>query len=226
MSSCCRCRERPAQMAWMAGRVRQGSVCPPRRAALRAWTRRRPRSTRRSGAASRRGRCRAGSCSRCQRPGGRSRSRTGSAAADLRRTFPGTGSRARRGGALRGARCRSDRVLTGGHRDPRSSGITDSPVTTMRSRIVTDEIVPPCDIRLIEDDECPAGCGHPEPAVLADWQLAGLMSAVFLCGKESGIPGQAATGRVSIAFRASSPCVGLDPGGLDHSDFPGQREGQ
>jgi hypothetical protein len=54
-----------------------------------------------------------------------------------------------------------------------------------------------------------------------DWQLAGLMSAVFLCGKESGIPGQAATGRVSIASRASSPCVGLDPGGLDHSDFPG-----
>jgi len=67
---------------------------------------------------------------------------------------------------------------------------------------------------------------HPEPAVLADWQLAGLMSAVFLCGKESVIPGQAATGRVSIASRASSPWVDLDPGGLDHSDFPGQQEGQ
>jgi hypothetical protein len=76
-------------------------------------------------------------------------------------------------------------------------------------------------VRYAEDDECPTGCGHPEPAVLADWQLAGLMSAVFLCGKESGIPGQAATGRVSIASRASGPCVGLDPGGSDHSDFPG-----
>jgi hypothetical protein len=76
-------------------------------------------------------------------------------------------------------------------------------------------------VRYAEDDECPAGCGHPEPAVLADWQLAGLVSAVFLCDKESGIPGQAATGRVSIASRASSPCVGLDPSGLDHSDFPG-----
>jgi hypothetical protein len=65
--------------------------------------------------------------------------------------------------------CRSDRVLTGGHRDPRSSGITDSPVTTMRSRIVTGEIVPPCDIRPIRGG-CTVMigkvCGGAYPAVM------------------------------------------------------------